>query len=309
MKQSVKAVYRELPDGQTEKVFPFHISLEGLKQQIICRDDKDCDVMVKILAVCALRKNVIVIIYAVVSNHAHIAVLARTYDEALAYAQEVKRVYSMYFRKKYGEAKVLRETDVCVKYLDTYQYLRNALAYIPRNAYDNGAQNIADYKWTGFRACFRKADAKQGVRSVDNIPVLERRKIFHTGDNLKGRGWVLNAEDELEPYSFCDTAYLEKAFFDEETLFYKTVGGLNSSEMTQDLVVSPRKMKTDAAFLREVNELSERWFECGARDLSPNQRARILPYIYHSIRTSVPQICRALGLSREEARRLLCLPE
>ena len=90
----VRPVLRRLPDGTLCNVYPFHISYEGLEKAIICRDDTDCDNLVKCIAVCAHRKNVIIIIYAVVSNHAHVAVLARKYSEAENYAYEIKRTYS-----------------------------------------------------------------------------------------------------------------------------------------------------------------------------------------------------------------------
>ena len=50
--------------------------MKGLESLILYRDDDDYDAMVKILCLCARRKNVIVIIYTVVSNHCHVAVLA-----------------------------------------------------------------------------------------------------------------------------------------------------------------------------------------------------------------------------------------
>jgi len=120
---------RQLPSGMKSGVFPFHVSFEGLEKNIICRDDEDCDTLVKCIFVCSLRKDVIVIIYAVVSNHAHVAVLAKTFGEAKAFGEEVKRTYSQLFRKRYGETKVLKGTDVCILAVDTLPYLRNVLSY------------------------------------------------------------------------------------------------------------------------------------------------------------------------------------
>ena len=96
----VKPVYRTLPDGTFASVMPYHISYEGLEKCIICRDDLDCDVLVKTLFICARRKNVIVIVHAVVSNHAHVGILAKSFWDAEAFAQEVKRTYSQLFRKR-----------------------------------------------------------------------------------------------------------------------------------------------------------------------------------------------------------------
>ena len=90
-----RIVTRKLPDGSIRHVQPFHISMEGLEKTILCRDDQDYDAMVKILCVCARRKNVLIIVYAVVSNHSHVAVLAARHSEAFAFGQEAKRIYSM----------------------------------------------------------------------------------------------------------------------------------------------------------------------------------------------------------------------
>ena len=69
--------FRELPDGSLARVFPFHISFSGTKERVLCRKDNDYDIFIKMIHICAYKRNVIVIIYTVVSNHAHIVVLAR----------------------------------------------------------------------------------------------------------------------------------------------------------------------------------------------------------------------------------------
>lgn len=46
---------RTLPDGSVCKVYPFHISLEGMEELIPCRDDEDYDVMEKYIFLCARR--------------------------------------------------------------------------------------------------------------------------------------------------------------------------------------------------------------------------------------------------------------
>lgn len=301
----VKPVRRRLPDGTECFVRPFHVSFEGLEKCIICRDDRDCDALVKCIVVCARRKNVIIIIYAVVSNHAHVAVLAKSLGIARAYAKEVKRTYSQIFMKRYGESKVLRGTDADVQLLDNEWYLRNALAYVPRNAYDNGAANLFDYRWTGFRAFFRSGTSAGHRWPVAKMTRREWREIMHTGDDLSNVPWFVNALGEIEPDSVCDTAYLEQAFNGDETYFYKSIGSVNTTEMTQKLVVSPRKMKTDEEFFKEVEAIALRWFNRKLAELPVSDKVRIIPYVYHTMKTTVPQMARGFGMSREEIRRLL----
>ena len=104
-----RTVVRRLPDGSVRRVQPFHVSLEGLEKAIICRDREDYDAVEKQLVICAKRKNVLIIIHTVVSNHAHVAVLAAQLQSAQAYADEVKRMIGMWVRRKYGDAKLMKK--------------------------------------------------------------------------------------------------------------------------------------------------------------------------------------------------------
>lgn len=301
----VQSTVRIMPDGNPGRVHPYHISFEGLEKNIICRDASDCDSLVKCLFVCSVRKNVIIIVYAVVSNHAHLAILAKSHKDAYDYAQEVKRTYSMLFRVKYKEQKVLKGTSVDVQMLDTPWYLRNALAYILRNAYDNGANNLNDYKWCGYSAMFRNEPYRGVSKPVASMTKRERENIMHTGDDLKAVSWCVNADNELIPATTCDAKYLEQAFNNDQAFFFKSIGTVNTAEMTQKLVLSPRQMKTDSDFLKDVEELSIRWFGTNLAELSTERKARLLMYVYRSTKTTVAQLARTFNLDQESIRILL----
>ena len=298
-----RIVYRRLPDGRAAYVSPFHISMKGMEKLILFRDDYDYDAMVKILCICAKRKNVIVIIYAVVSNHCHVAVLANSQKEADDYGQEIKRMYSMWFRNKYGQSRTLAGVDIKAIALDNDWYVRNALAYIPRNALDNGC-NVNDYNWSGFNAMFK--DRKQsGLIPVKGLTKKQKRDIMHTGDKLDDVPWLLDKDGCLVPSSFCDYTYLEQAFNNDLSFFLKAIGAQNSSEMTWKLVDGPRTMLADGEFLKAIDEISIRWFQSRVSDLSIQSKIRLLPYVYRTAKTSVPQLSRTFGLSREEISRIL----
>ena len=304
---AVNPVYRILPDGSHGWVHPFHLSFEGLEKMIICRDDEDCDMLVKCIFLCARKAGVLVIIYAVVSNHAHVALLALNHAIAKGFGNEVKRRYSQYFQKKYNEIKVLKGADVNIQAIDSMYYLRNVLAYVPKNAYDNGARSLSEYKWTGFRAFFRKGEPAERLVSVKDMPRRDWRDIFRTGDSLKDVPWKVNLQGELDPASCCDIEYLEKAFNNDETFFLGKVGNVNVAEMNQKLVESPRKMKTDAEFIKEVEELALRWFGIPLKDMSISQKSRLIPYVFHTNKTTVKQLARCFGLECSHISRLLNL--
>jgi len=274
--------------------------MEGMEKAILCRDDDDYDAMVKILCVCAHRKNVLIIVYAVVSNHSHIAVLAPGYPEAKAFGQEAKRMYSMWFSHRYHERRTLQRMDVKALLLDSDWYARNALAYILRNALDNGC-NVNEYPWSGYRAMFSGEELETNDdRQVSSLTKRERREWMHTADSLTDVSWRLDENHRLIPSSFCDCDYLEQAFEYDQAYFLKTIGGQNIAEMTLKLIDHPRKKLVDSEFYKTVNEISLRWYQTELTTLSMERKLRLIPYLWHSIRTSIPQLARTLGLSREQ---------
>ena len=153
--------FRRLPDGSLRKVFPFHVSLEGMAQLALCRDEEDYDMMVKYTFICARRKNVIVVIYIAMSNHGHATILACSQEDADAFKDEWLRMYSQYFSHKYRQRKVLRNTSAVALYLDSDWYLRNTLAYVPKNALD-AMSRVEDYRWSGYRGMFCQAKTPAG---------------------------------------------------------------------------------------------------------------------------------------------------
>lgn len=295
-------VVRKMPDGNARWVEPYHVCMKGHETAVLCRDDEDYDLMVKVIAVCAWRNNVIIITYTVVSNHSHTAVLAVRQEEAKAFGEDCKKVYSMHIRRKYNEVGILRRVEVKALWLDNPFYLRNTLAYIPRNALDNGC-DIADYPWSGHRAMFRQENPS-GM-PVSALTKRERRELLHTGESLAGVPWSLDGNGSLIPYSICDHAYLEQAFDGDPAFYLKTIGGVNVAEMHYLLEEKPFIRLPDKEFYKSVEELSQRWFKTGLTTLSLERKIRIIPYVYRSFRTTLPQLARVFGLERDRVASIL----
>ena len=279
--------------------------MEGQETVVLCRDDEDYDAMVKVICLCARRKNVIVIIYIVVSNHCHVGVLASSQKEAESFGAEVKRMYSMWFSKRYSRSEILKEADVKAMALDSDWYVRNALAYIPRNALDNGC-NVDTYPWSGYRAMFGgDSEELSKGRRVSLLSKRECRALFHTGDSLKDVSWLVDSYGHLIPSSFCDAAYLEQVFEGDQAFFLKTIGSLNSAEMQSKLVEQPRRRFTDSEFFKLVNEVSLRYYKTELSKISITQKYRLLPYIRRTMHTTVPQLARTFGLTRDQVSMAL----
>lgn len=302
-----RIVIRTLPNGMQARVQPFHVSLEGLQNNILCRNHEDYDAMVKYIAICGRRKNVIIVIYAVVSNHSHEGVLARNQMEADAFGEELKRMYSMWIRRKYGEEALLQKVDSKAIPLDNDRHVRNALAYIPRNAIDNGSP-VQDYKWSGFRAMFSERSARPEGRRVSLLTKREREDILHTGDKLKNVPWMLDDEGCLLPESFCDAEYLEQAFNHDSAFWLRAIGSVNPAEMEETLVNAPRERLPDSEFYKVVADTAGRWFNEDIGRLPKEKKLRLIPYLWRTRRTTVNQLARVLGMDRDETREAVRAP-
>lgn len=299
-----RIVVRTLPSGETKNVQPFHITMKGLEKAILCRDNEDYSVLVKYIAVCAHRKNVIVIIYAAVSNHCHVAVLATSYQDAADFAEELKKNYAQWIQIKYSEKHLLKGTDVQAILLDNDWYVRNALAYIPRNALDNGCA-VDQYRWSSYRAYFSGSDKPATGLPVSRFTRREQDRIMHTREPLKNVPWLVNADGDILPESFCDVEYLEQVFNNDPAFWLKTIGALNPAEITEKLVDAPRKMQTDSELFKEVADIARRWFASEPGQLTKEKKYRLLPYLWRSRKTSAHQLARVLGLDRDEVKKAL----
>lgn len=288
----LRVIQRVLPDGKIHTVQPFHVCLKGLEQAILCRDDEDYDAMVKVICVCARRRNVIVIIYGIVSNHAHVAILANSQADADAYGVEIKKIYSMLFQKKYKINNILHRIETKALCLDSDQYVRNVLAYIPKNAMDNGAL-VHEYPWSGYRAMF--SGEEKGGRPVASLTFREKLAVMRTADNLHDVAWLLDKDNHLIPGSFCDCDYLEQAFNHDPGFFLRLVGGVNDAEMKYQLEEKPYQMQADSEYFKTVSEVCLRWFKMDIVNLSDGQKIRVLPYLYRTTKTTAKQLARIMG--------------
>ena len=291
-------------DGSIGKLSPFHISLEGMESVLLCRDDEDYDHLQTSFYLCSWKMDCRVISEIAMSNHGHVAILATGMETARRVGEMIKKRHSQYLSWKYSEKGILNRSDVCVKHLDSDWYVRNALAYIPRNALDAGVR-VEDYRWSSYRGMFVAGRCPSGVRRVADLSRRERELFFRTHADLNSVPWVLDMEGHIEPASACDWRYLECAFDNDQAFFLKMIGSVNVAEMQQKLQMNKRVRHTDAEMLAIIANLAEKFYHRSIPDLTPDMKARLLPYLYRGYRTSVPQLARCLQMPREVVAGLI----
>ena len=151
---------------------------------------------------------------------------------------------------------------------------------------------------------FRRSQPPEG-RKVAILTKREIGRLMHTRDSLKDVAWQLDEFDRLIPDSFCDTAYLEQAFNDAPAYWLKTIGSVNTAEMEEKLVDGPRRMVSDSDFHKIVTDTVQRWFSHDLAALPRDKKMRIIPYLWRTRKTSIRQLARVMGMSREEIGKIL----
>lgn len=293
-----RIVTRPRADGHVIKMYPFHISLEGMESVLLCRDDEDYDHLQKSYYLAAWKTGCRVIAEIAMSNHGHVAILAPELAVAQQTGEAIKKRHSQYLSWKYNEKGILNRSDICVKYLDSDWYVRNALAYIPRNTVDTG-ERIEDYRWSSYRGMFVGGRCPSGMYRVADLSRRERESVFRSHEDLSGVPWILNADGNIEPASACDFHYLESAFNNDQAYYLKMIGSVNVAEMQQMLVLNGKNRQSDSEMLAVITRLAEKWYGKGILEMTPEQKARILPVLYRSYRTTVPQLARCLRMPRD----------
>ena len=288
-----------LPDSSVVKVYPFHVCLEGTESVLLCQDDEDFDHLEKSFFLGALDANALVVSEIVLATRGLCAVLAVNWEGAEAVGEFVKKRHSQFLAKKYEQRQVMARTRISVQYLDTDEYVRNALAYILRNAVDLGF-HIEDYPWSSFRGMVAGE-----VRSVSSLTHREKEVLFRTHKDLSGVPWLVDDKGRIVPASACDCAYVESALGSNQAYFLRRIAEVNPAEMYQKLVLNNHVWQNDTKFKVCVTDVAGRWFQKEVLALTTVEQAKLIIYLFRSYYTSVAQLARCLQLRKEDVRRVL----
>jgi hypothetical protein len=83
---------------------------------------------------------------------------------------------------------------------------------------------------------------------------------------------------------------------------------VNMAEMQQKLIDNPRQRQNDTEMLKTIESIAQGWFKCPLLDLPLEKKARLLPYIYRSFRTTIAQLARCFGLDPDTVVRMVGKP-
>lgn len=88
----------------------YHVCTDGNSCSTLMREESDFLVEVNYTAISAWKTSLQIIAYCIMANHFHFLVLVRNREEVTAFIALFKRMFSMYFQKKYRVARKMTTT-------------------------------------------------------------------------------------------------------------------------------------------------------------------------------------------------------
>lgn len=295
---------RKLPDGSIATVYPFHVCTKGPEDRVFFRDEDDLRTAHNLMPICGKRTNVSIVTDCVLTTHVHAMLLAKTYDDAQNFIDSYKISASRILSKKYGPGAYFQDIKSKPIFLEDNYHVRNTICYVPRNSIDMGIK-VDDYRWSAYRALFRKGRIDVPVKKVSEMTARETRAIFKTGDILKDVPWLVTEDGCIEPASYCDYSYAEEAFDNDITYFTRILGLTDDDQMEEELVNKPRRLLSTKELLKEIEVMSIKRYGIGPSLMTVSQKIPLIKSIYYSSRTTPAQLARCFGLTKADVEEIL----
>lgn len=294
----------------------YHLCTEGLEQVTLLKDDEDYKAAWNYIALSSWRTGVELVAFVIMSNHIHELIICRDREQAVKSVQLFKQQLSKYLRNKYGMSKVLHRTGYSISQIDSPQYLRNCIAYIFRNPVS--AKICAKpeaYKWSSYVSVFSAGgldsqyvtqDNKSSVVGVSVLGFTQKRDLLRTGLNLEKCSFTIEPDGLISLNTFVRGDLVEKVFWNSGKSLLYHMGCCNDSEMEYELVHQPLINVSDGEMCNTTTKyVADRFHGKTIPELGISEKCSILKHLLFNHRTSIPQLCRILGLPRELVKKVL----
>lgn len=285
----------------------YHICTDGTDRSTIMFNEEDYRTAHNYLALTSWKLDIPVLSYCIMSNHLHVLVLCSERTKAVRFIRRFKQVYSIYLYNKYGMKRSVKGINESISHIGDIQYLRRCIAYILRNPISAKiCRRIEDYPWSSYSCYFCHASPDKSGKKVSELNDREKRAILKTGIDLQDCPLTLRSDGTIQDSSFIKNDMVEMAFMNSGKAYLSYLGHCNDSQMEYDLAYKPLMRTNDNDLISACRKLTEQWFS--GKDISllnSSEKCRMIKNLYFNNKTSIPQLSRILGLSKELVRMTL----
>ena len=130
-----------------------HVVQRGNNRSAIFRSTQDYNLFLRLLADAALRFDLQIHAYVLMTNHVHLLATPNGADSISAAMQAIGRRYVPYFNQRYERTGALFEGRYRSTFVATESYLMTCMRYIELNPVRAGLSATPDsYRWSSYKA-------------------------------------------------------------------------------------------------------------------------------------------------------------
>ncbi len=271
----------------------FLISTAHLKEGLWFKDDEDYRAGMNYVAIVAFTLGVPVLAFVLMSNHVHL-VLACSENEAMAFIIEFKRLYSLYYRHRYGIKEYLRRNDCDLRSLSRKdESLERAIAYVQMNPVAaNICMNATQYPW-GTGSSFFNLSNPAG-EPLGNLSFRKQILLLHSNvrlpqDYRMGNGYI-------KPESYVKTKWVETLFRTPKRMSYFLANSSKAKARMENQESRLPSFKDQSLCVFMVDLIRSLFNQTDMGNLSPEQQAEVIRQLRYRFSADIAQISRISGI-------------
>lgn len=279
----------------------FHLYSSPIDSQIIITNAFSRDLSITYMAVAAHETDVVVLAYAVMSNHFHF-ILKGSHEQCQAFFARFRNLLDVYLSRT--EKITLFKTAVAGRTeITSLKQFRNEVAYVLRNPYVARTDiNPILCEWTSAPLYFNPKLEQKG-KPFAELTTREKRVIFRSENLSVPDDWRI-VDSHVNPASFVDYRLVE-SLFAHARQYINTL--LKNVEAQVEIAISHNEAPVipDEELLPKVLKLCHELFhQEGTRALQDYQKKQLAREIRNRYHASVSQLTRHVGLTLRELQAM-----
>lgn len=280
------------------------LSTEHLEDSLWFRDREDFSVAMDYISIEANNHpEVIVLAFILMSNHVHF-VLKGQKEIAVAFVNNFKRRYSMYYRRKHGVKEFLRGNKLDVReipYED--ESVEKTIAYVVMNCVAAGiCAHPSQYPWGTGGSYFSQVN--KGGKCLKDLSARARKRLLHSESTQLPEDWPISEEGYILPSAYVDVKAVEALFRTPRRMNYF----LSNSSKAKKRLSADENLPSfkDQTILSALPDLCRSLFQKDSfGQLTLDEQKEFAKQIRFRFSADATQIARVCGISYAEAARLL----
>lgn len=280
----------------------FLVNTNHLSEGLWFRDDDDFKAGMNYVALETAKSGVRVLAFILMSNHVHFLLECNKW-ESEEFITNIKRKYSLYYRRRYGIKEFLRRNGVDIREIPCKDEApERAIAYVQMNSV---AANIClsptQYPW-GTGNVFFSQTKVEGIRA-ECLSWKAQCRLLRSHEQLPDN--YLIADGYVLPESYTERVFVERLYRTPSRMQYFL---LNSSKAKVALSVAESHIPSfrDQSIMAAIPDLCQSLFHSSSvSELPTESKSFLLKELRRRFSADVEQLARVTGIVRAEVIRLL----